>query len=269
MNLIVQGPILSVGRGGKSAWLTNEQIEKEDIISFNCEENILKIIDVYSPSFDLIVISTWNNEFLTQYFIDKIKEYKNVILSLNTDIDIPKVKEFNYKSKLQSEAIVKNNKLKQFYLIYKALEFDSDNSKDWVKVRTDQFVDLKFVLDLKIEKNKVYVPKTYPRGFHDFYFIAKRDFMYKISYNYVFNHKELESNLHKDFPLNLAYNKSIFFRMLLKCRELIKNKKNKYFKYFSILTSFYIRHKIDQLFVELPTEMRKEIIWRGEKLKSF
>ena len=174
----------------------------------------MNIIDIYASSFDLIVISTWENEIMTQYFSDKIKEYSNVKLLLNKDNDVPEVKDFNYRAELQNEAVTKNNKLKQFYLIYKSLKLDSNNSKNWVKIRTDQYVDLRYILNLKIEKNKVYVPKAYPRGFHDFYFIAKRDFMYKISHDYVFKHKELEANLHKDFPLNLAYNKSIFFRIL-------------------------------------------------------
>ena len=150
-----------------------------------------------------------------------------------------------------------------------SLEFGVGKDDDWLKIRTDQFINLEYVSGLKIVKNRLYVPKMYPRGFHDFYFIANYDFLKKISYDYVFKHKEIEENLHKDFPLNIGYNKSIFYRVLLKLREFSKNKENKYFKYFSILTSLYIRHKIDQLFIELPKEMRKGIMWRGEDLKSF
>lgn len=270
MNLIIQGPILSIGRGGKSAWLSKEQIEKEDIIQFNCENSIIKILIEYSRIFEKIIIVTWFNEIISESFIKRITEFPNVTLKRIPETNLTETKKFQYREDLKNSAIASNNKLKQFYLVYKALEEEVGLQSFWLKIRTDQSLNLSLIPKSDIVEGKVYVPKLFPRGFHDFYFVGTLKTLRDYSYNYVFKHKELAENLHIDFSLNLAYNNHILYRLLLMMVQHLKTSKSEWLNLFSKAIELFIRHRIDKIyFVELPSDIRKTIVWRGQKLKGF
>lgn len=270
MNLIIQGPILSIGRGGKSAWLSKEQIQKEDIIQFNCENSIIEILIEYSRIFEKIIIVTWYSEIISESFTQKITEFPNVTLYRIQETNLTQTKKFQYREDLKNSAVANNNKLKQFYLVYKALEKEVDLQSFWLKIRTDQSLNLFLVSKGLIKEGKVYVPKLFPRGFHDFYFGGTLKTLRNYSYNYVFKHKELAENLHVDFSLNLAYNNHILYRLLLMMVQRLRTSKSESLNLFSKVIELFIRHRIDKkYFVELPSEIRKTIVWRGEKLYGF
>lgn len=271
MNLIIQGPIQSIGRGGKSAWLTNEQIEPEDIINFNCENNIINILESYSNLFNEIILVSWRNEIISESFLNKVGKFKNLKLLTCDDQEFLNVPDFNYHGDLATTAVAKNNKLRQFYLIHEALSISTERQGFWLKIRTDQYLDLRAFLEIEYKRGFVYVPKYYPRGFHDFYFISDYESLKKMSQLYVFKHYEFDINLHKDFLLNFVANRNWFYKYLL---VLLNNLRLQFshifFQRLFILISFLVRHVAEKrYFIELPASIRKSIFWRGQKLKSF
>jgi hypothetical protein len=60
--LIIQGPIISTGRTGKTANIVFRKVKEEHITNFNCIDNVTKIFNNYQSVFDHIIFVSWENQ---------------------------------------------------------------------------------------------------------------------------------------------------------------------------------------------------------------
>lgn len=251
--LIIQGPILSIGRTGESLFATHQSLS-EKYVKFDCTENINSIIGQNSKIFNQIILSTWSNESTKS-----LKEAKNFrILRLEDNLRmLPNLS--------NSSFYTGNNKLRQFYSTIKAIEELKKLDIDYcIKVRTDQFIDFK-KLKLTVEKNinKLWVstgansPDNYVE---DFFFGSSTENISNLCES-MLKKRELYKSVHTDM-----------FYSYLMIKPEIKNN-------FGILSFFpndvvrspnqskLINLAWEKYFGLLPKEIYENQIWRGKKVR--
>ena len=60
--LLIQGPLKSVGRSGKTESADLSKIKDTDVISYDCRKLISLLVKKYAYLFDQIILSTWDDE---------------------------------------------------------------------------------------------------------------------------------------------------------------------------------------------------------------
>ena len=171
--LLIQGPFLSIGRGAGNYNLLPGKIG--EIIEYDASRSVTRNIEKYSNIFNEIIISTWNDEKISDEFNNFLKNYKNVSLKA--------FEKEKSKTSLPSKVIegftVNNNQLLQYDGCYKGASLFRD--VDYViRIRTDQEIDLEeLIKDCKKNPNKIIVPALYQsNGYYamdDFYFCGPTD----------------------------------------------------------------------------------------------
>lgn len=254
-SLIIQGPMVSSGVNGKGTQTV-----------FNCENNILQILNDYGYLFHKIVLSTWRDENLSASFSDLV--YK---LGYNINIlVIDKPKPVKGYFRLRS-----NNKNLQVSGIYHALEsIKSDNSNEDMKViriRTDQYLRLDYLIEFansnRFKSGVLYTPyyvkdkinKTILNFMADFYYLSDFNTIYNFFY---FNHYGIEivDNFHQDS----------IYKMLVGINPHLLN-----YKYlFNRSWRIYSNHPKELLkmylfsFAPLTENVFKSVSWRGANYDS-
>jgi hypothetical protein len=134
--LIIQGPILSTGRTGKSI---NNPLSKDsvyEIVDFDSREIVNRYIVNFSHVFDEIIISTWVDE-----------PTSGISLQRNVHLIRSKSKTNGLKKMSNLRGLYGNNKLKQFESTYAGLVLAENLECELsVKVRTDNYVDASAIL---------------------------------------------------------------------------------------------------------------------------
>jgi len=205
--LVIQGPLLSIGKGGHNAHISQNKLKKSDLVCYDCRENIKKLINDFGSLFDLIVISTWDNQIKAS---DQWPAGVKIVAKPDPGgIERPGL----YKER---------NKYRMFTGIKNALdEIDKINKKiDYVvRIRTDQYLDLwelikSFFRGLN-NTNKncyrnelIFVPLFRPVDFTvaDFYFASTLQAMKKFC-NAILSYDNFEffPNVHREIILKHAY----------------------------------------------------------------
>ena len=81
--LIIQGPLLSIGRG-VSSYKKKAETNENEIISHQCDETIISNIENYGNLFEKIIIST----SLGTTLFENIAKIKSLIVLANTIIKV-------------------------------------------------------------------------------------------------------------------------------------------------------------------------------------
>lgn len=201
IGLVIQGPLMSIGRTGDKLRQTPEQLLAEGgIVEYDCRDNIQRIINEFGNLFDEIVVSTWDNEVKPG---DSWSGAKLVSVP-----DPGGIKQANsYKD---------NNKFRQFLSTLNGLkELDKSGIDVAVKIRTDIYLDLNRLVGdyLKsIESNKnpkaIYATVVHPATFllHDLYFVSSLSAMSEFCESILgFDRFEFIPSVHREMVLKHAY----------------------------------------------------------------
>jgi len=251
--LIIQGPILSIGRTGESLHDARGGLGVDRIVKFDCSDNINQLIATYGNVFDIIVISTWETENL-----EKITISKNVHVLQNRDM-LKKLSPNSNQIGFQG-----NNKYRHFYTIQNALRYIKSYNVDIVvKVRSDNFVDASLLLDcVKSDISKLWFPKTisFANYLEDFYIGGS-----------VNNLRDLCDAMLSGRPLHKSDHLDIFYQYtkIKSSANLIKifdffPRKNKWTKEQLNLISYANIY----LFKYFPISVWNNQVWRGSSLKE-
>lgn len=197
IGIVIQGPILSFGKIRRTmGW---RDISKENTINFNCIATISSNFKKYLPNFN-IVCSTWNDEdaLLKKELLLKIGS-ENLIF--NEDNTRPFV--------LSNNSILpRNNKYRQIYSTLQGIKFlKSKGCGKFIKVRTDQEINVDLIANQLTSTNKFLVPKKKVMNdlpyLEDVYFAGDIDIFIKIFDNYL-SSKEKHLNVHYDLFFSIA-----------------------------------------------------------------
>ena len=260
--LLIQGPILSQSN--------NQNLNQN---KFDTNNNIEKIINLYGNLFNEIILATWISE--------KKKISKKLFLSKKLKIIFLKDPGHN-----------PGNELRHFYSSYKGVQNFKKNIKYLIKIRSDQFINLKKSI---IFYKKEVVRKKYfglaeiepictfgfwidrPYSFADFFYIGnKKDllafFKAQIKFkDHKFSIKKIlwpEGESIRKYGYHIRnkikiFEEKFFFPIIFesfsmyqyKLPSVIVSKKNLY------LWQYLIKN----YFTVLPDDIRKKMIWRGKK----
>lgn len=202
IGLIIQGPMMSVGRHGLTAGMKPQEVSNQHIVQFDCHETVRHLISSYGDVFARIVLVTWKGE------VKAAIEGADVLEVLDT------TRALKFRDGVPNEVVAVNNKLRQMYLIRVGLNHLAERGQlDGVlKVRTDQELDLEEAVtrlskELESEAPRMLVSRTFPSGrFQDFYFGTSLDQMSDFVESYLRNYVEFHESIHDDIPLRVAYN---------------------------------------------------------------
>ena len=257
--LLIQGPLKSIGRSGKTSSVDLHKIQSSDVIAYDCRKLISELVNKYGYLFEQIILSTWNDEIL-EFEENSIEIYK-----FNKD-KVPK----GDKSRawINNPYVSKNNTFYQYYGCIFGLKKIRNDINHVVKIRTDQFINLEKIFNFmqkNYEKDTVLVPKiSLTKGpvFEDFYFAGSKKIINKF----------LDSIISKDKEGILLYSDSPHINPLLKFAFAESKKtiffEEKYYKKFGYgsleqyVILFYIFNKY---FRPFPFEIAKNMKWRGSK----
>ncbi|MBY6187985.1 hypothetical protein KUV89_15305 [Marinobacter hydrocarbonoclasticus] len=252
--LIIQGPLLSRGRTGKTVGIPLKQVTEQDVVDFNCVDTITRMVNECESRYDAIVVATWKTEdpALIEALAQRIGHERILLLEDNTKAIAPR-----------TALVGGNNKYRQFYSMLKGLEaLEAQGCELAVKVRTDQYGDYVALADqleaaVKQGPEKVMIPwldVRKPMHLVDFYFggttahlkaLCKRYFAKPEAYELV--HLDLFYHWTWDIPTWALP----FYKLLIGKRM-------------NPLNSAVIRTGWDNAFWLSSRQVAQSLVWRGE-----
>lgn len=256
IGLVIQGPLLSIGRAGNNLHASPDQLRKEGgVLQYDCRENIAKLIKDFGFLFDKAVVSTWDNE---------VKEgdgWEGATLVSAPDPGGIK-QEGHYKD---------NNKHRQFVSTLNGLlELEKEGIEYAVKVRTDQYMDIEGLLAsffAEMEKRgdnsrAIGATVVYPPTFllHDLYFASTLKAMKEFCEAVIaYNKFEFISSVHREMVLKYAY---------VHYRESIGVPDSAYFPFsppggVSVSTRKIFDYMFANVFYSLDPAVFYSTLWRG------
>ncbi|WP_018344824.1 WavE lipopolysaccharide synthesis family protein [Cytophaga aurantiaca] len=262
-SLLIQGPILSKGRSGKTY---KDKVAEQTIVNYDCLPNIKELLKNYSHLFSEVVLTTWKDEVLAE---EELSAYPCKIVKL--DNPTPEIL-LSEKVKFPTDI---NNKYKQFYSCLKGVEaFDASKCDYVVKVRTDQFFNINDLIEehrtfLKSSgsdvSHKLFVPFINKQKYlvNDFYFIGSYDVLRSVSKSMLaFNYFEFNSSVHLEISLKHSY--------LNYFKELNVNTRDYFVNTLDVNYSFQgnkIRNFLTAEFYQcFSSNVYGTLYWRGEKI---
>ena len=258
IGLIIQGPINSIGRSGSAFDVSGNSVTDSHITEYNCVKNLKRIIENYSELFDQIILSTWDDE----NFYNEFEGIQTIRLSKNK---VPKVNDWGGNL---NKFIRKNNMFFQFYSIKEACKLINDDITHILKIRTDQYLDLKkikYFFIQEYQENTLVIPHLWKDNGKaaDFYIGAEKK---------IFN-DFIKSMFYEDKKVPLIFHNSVHYQIVLKFGYLLyKDEIPIDLKYY---TSRYI-HSLEQSLLlsiinnriirAFPIEIYKNLEWRGHSI---
>lgn len=247
--LLIQGPIISTGKHGKSITLQASQVKDEHIVSHDSKVTIGHILNNYRHLFTEILVSTWDDYENGDYNLDGV----NIVKLKENNLNLPKRKGFH-------NAVRSNNMLRQFYGISKGLNTFKNRVDFIIRVRTDQFLNLELLVQFIIEYNcsgKIIIPYIIRgRDFvPDFYFAGEFDLL-KDFFNVLNDPTDIISfSPHEQIVLKYAKEK-YFDKIGVDKKWYTKPRANE--------TSKIFNYMLNNVFCPAPKEVYESVIWRGE-----
>lgn len=167
IGLVIQGPLMSIGKSGEQFYWTFEELEKSGgPIHYDCRPNIERIIKEFGHLFNEIVVSVFDNQLKPGEAFEGAK-----IVSAPDPGTIPNTKKNSYKD---------HNKFRQFLSTLNGVKELEKSGIDYVvKTRVDTYLDLEKLVNsffAGIEKKPnpkvIYAPVIHKPTFliHDLYF---------------------------------------------------------------------------------------------------
>jgi hypothetical protein len=259
IGLIIQGPLVSIGRNGRQLHERTDLLQAENLTQFDCRENIRKIVLDFGPLFDAVVVSVRDDHR------ESGDEWPGVVLVSSPDPGAGHAAQ-SYKDK---------NLLRHFTSIYwGAVELEKLGIEYAIKVRTDQYLDLQklrdsFMADIKKceTSGAIFVPVIHrPTYFiHDLYFAAHTKTLKEFCESIIaFKGLECTPSVHRDIVLKYAYTKY---------RDRINVPNRAYFPVWppcgvSFDTRKIFEYMFDNVFYALSSEVFRSVEWRGEKYEK-
>ena len=251
ISLIIQGPLISIGESGKTYRNGNEMVSN-DIVSYDCIDNINKIIHSYKDVFHEIIISTWDDGVHSEYKPDGAQ----IIRVHNPYTNVDKIRAIG--STRKTKALTENSS--KMAILGASHAINILEKVDYVlRIRTDMHMDLSvvhnFITNNTIE-DKVYIPYTqFGLGMPDFYFFGKFDIL-KEFYNILMKD---DISLHTNIPhtnMILKYAKYKYNQDI--CAE-------DWAYYCKESSSSYniIMYMMINAFIALPRDLYMSARWRG------
>jgi len=247
ISLIIQGPLISNGVSGKT------YRNGEDVVSYDCINNINKMISSYGDMFHEIIISTWDDGIHDDYN----PKGAQIVRVKNPYKDIDKIS-------IESN-ISKHNKLKannsKMAILGASYAINILEDVDYIlRIRTDMFMDLSIMCDFIINNtvtDNIYTPYVQiGSGLPDFYFFGRFDIL-KEFYNILMKD---DIFLHTNVPhtnIILKYAKYKYCKDICVEDWAYYNKK-------SSLSYWIILYMTTNVFISLPHDLYMSIRWRGE-----
>lgn len=265
--LVIQGPLMSKGRTGKTANIMFENLSEDDIVNYNCLDNIEKLIKTYRENFDHIVCVTWRNQ--SESILTDLKniflEDELLLLEDNTKFIPPK-----------GEVVPANNKNRQFLSTLEGMKkLETLGCEYAVKIRTDQFLNCSLLINQIVDlldeekyKETIFIPWLDFSSYYsvinipDFYFGGKTSVVRR------FCEKNLsEPDFFENIHLDIFYKWSCFDHEDLKYKlavqtyiRLLGATGNNFF------TRKIVKKSIGIKFYPLSSLIYESVYWRGEKL---
>ena len=256
IGLVIQGPLLSIGRAGNNLHKSPGLLIKEGgVVEYDCRQNIQKIIDEFGSLFDEIIVSTWDKE------VRPTDGWKGAKL-----ISVPDPGGIK-----QTNSYKDNNKFRQFLSTLNGLkELEKSKIDVAVKIRTDQYLDLKLLLDSyhdKVENHPnpmaIGVTIAHPTTFllHDLYFIADLQALKRFC-EAILSYARFEfiSSVHREMMLKHAYKEY---------KDKINVSDSDYFPMnppdgVSLGTRKIFDYMFRNVYVSLDPDVFRGTLWRGE-----
>jgi hypothetical protein len=246
IGIVIQGPLISRGRTGRTANIGFRSLTNEDIVDYNCIPLIVKMVERYSNKYDIICI-TWSNELESNKL-----ELKRLLPPGTLYIIDDDTKYLPPRSKILSG----NNKYRQIRSSLSGFEVLLNRGcTHLAKIRSDQEIDVdKLVYDYKniCNSSSILVPQLFPKDPHtlgDFYFMGESNLIVRLFKNYL-NNPEYFKSIHLDLFYHWGHDltgKSVW-------------------TFWPWLYSDYIR-SVWLYLTPASRVLYENVIWRGEKLK--
>ena len=254
IGLVIQGPLISIGRTGEKMRQSVEQLQREGgVIHYDCRENIQRTIDEFGHLFDEIVISTWDNE------VKPGDGWRGAKLISAPDPGGIK----------QAGHYKDNNKHRQFISTLNGLLELEKSGVDYAIKTTDIYLDLEKLINSFFEtsdkdKNPRAIGATvvHPQTFllHDLYFMAELGELKKFCEAVLAYEKfEFISSVHREIVLKHAY---------VEYKDEIGVRDSAYFPFYpptgvSAETRKIFDYMLNSVYFNLNPEVFKETLWRG------
>jgi hypothetical protein len=202
IGLVIQGPLISVGKTGEQFYMTLEKLrEAGGAVHYDCRPNIRRIISEFGHFFDEIVVSTWESE------VREGDSFPGVRLVAAPDPGgIKRGNTKHYKD---------NNKFRQFLSMQNGLlELEKSGIDYAVKARTDTYLDLKKLLGSFLSgiedhgADAIFAPVIHKPTFllHDLYFASSLAAMKRFCEGVLsYDRFEFISSAHMEIVLKHAY----------------------------------------------------------------
>lgn len=172
-SLVIQGPILSKGRTGRSH-LSYDKNNKKAVVSFDCKESIQQMLKAFAALFNGVVVVTWEGE-----------EISNEDFDFCTNCTLIQLKPIEKKYASDFHPTGEINFLKQFISTQAGIEaLQEQNPNQYiVKIRTDQYLDLGHLLaehqgmTEQERQQKIGIPFFVNHTISDFYFVGRQQLL--------------------------------------------------------------------------------------------
>ncbi|GAA4894530.1 hypothetical protein [Ferrimonas pelagia] len=254
IGLIIQGPLRSKGRTGRTSSIKLNALDESDIANFNCVDNIAKTFNDFKSTFAEIICVTWDDEETS--LINQVQQ------SIGQD-NVLLLKDETRQLRPKKAVVGANNKYRQFYSFLKGIELVQARGCDVViKVRTDQYSDwdqlAQFVEKTLIASpNKVILPwaVTYsPHQIADFYIASHAMHMRELCQRYL-SRPEAMDLVHRDLFYHWSFDLAGWKLPLAK---LFLGKRVNFFNKKTVFNAW------QQHYVIAPKKILDQLYWRGE-----
>jgi hypothetical protein len=256
IGLVIQGPLLSVGRNGGQLHETPAQlVQQGGLVRFDCRQNIQQLIDRYGSLFAMVVVSTREDH------LQSGDGWRGAVLVAEPDIGAAKIVD-SYKD---------NNKFRQFRTTLRGLEeLQAAGIGHAVKIRTDQHVDLDALVrsyrDGCIRSDRdpqaIFASAIHRPTYmlHDLYFAARTDTLASFCESILaYDRFEFMASVHRDMVLKHAY---------ARYRDRIGVPERAYFPVWppngvSAGTRRIFDYMFEEVFRPLDPAIFRSTVWRG------
>lgn len=202
LGVVIQGPMVSVGKSGQTGHLSDDAALREGLSTFDCGENVLRLLNEFGNAVDCWVLSTWESEDTSV---------------VDGAIQVVKSQDDTRTVRGRRGAWTRSNKLRQMFSFRRGIErLASDEQPDVVlKIRTDQYfrIDL-LAAELRNrswandEAAVVAVPfedPLTPWFLEDFYLAGETDRMLRLLTAYLDDGPSFHHFAHADYFFKFAY----------------------------------------------------------------
>lgn len=259
--LVIQGPLLSIGRGVGS-YKKKSETKEEEILHHECDNTIINNINNYGELFDQIVISTWEEETVSdnlQSFIAENSKTQIFKFHKKGILKLPKLNVPSSWSNKTSSIMSVNNNLNQYTGC--RLGVEKLNKCDFViRIRTDQEINLA-ALKIFVQHNDSRI--TIPGIFFENNLYQIADFYFGGSYAKIIDFFSACSKNIYDFsphinPISSLANAFCLDDLEMKAEILHYAKDSFQYKIMQ-------NHVVNNHLRPAPAEIYQTISWRGEK----